>query len=406
MKNLKLNEVMRRLPLYILTMLFFAFGNQHAQAQLLVNEANLINYGNTNINIHGSLHLSANGILHNGSNIYISENFYNNSGGEGFIDIASGKVEFFGENQIIGGNDETFFNHLAFTGTGVKILENNIFIRETLDISDREVATEENTLHVLNTDANSVISNGGYVSSTGDGRFARNMESVNDYDFPLGSAVNTERYRPLTIKPTTSDFMTFHARMVNNIPTTDGFDIAMKDDTISAINENWYHLINQTESNEAVNITFYFDQTEDNTFDGVAQWNVTDGWLPTSEASVNLNPSPNFSAISITDWDDFSTEPFALFIQKRENPINSIEENELYNVRFYPNPVSESLMVEIDETLLQSTLTVYEVTGKKVKTLVLNNLENSINLTEFPKGVYLLNISKETHSLNKRIVVQ
>ncbi|TVR80264.1 MAG: T9SS C-terminal target domain-containing protein [Chitinophagaceae bacterium] len=396
---------------YSLIILSFllVFSIEKTTGQVVINNANLQNFSNTKIHIHGDVYLAANSTILNENYISINGNFINNSGDSALINVPTGIIEFSGDDQFIGGTEITTFNNLHFSGTGIKTLEKDVYVRQILDINDREIATLENKLYLLNTDVNSLITNEGFVSSIGDGRFSRNMESMDSYYFPLGSSDLTERYRPLEITPSSNDFTTFEVRMVNNIPTDDGFDVNQKDnDVIDYVNEDWYHLINQTEGNQAVSLLFFYDEAVDNDFDAIVQWQGVDGWKKTTTATQLQNMPPMFSSLEIQNWADFSSEPFSLAykIQEGEDPINSIT-NVLGNlIDVYPNPATEYLIIKSAENFVNSFLNIYDINGKELKSMKLNGAEKSIQLSDFSKGVYLLTITNDKGVYNNKIVIQ
>jgi hypothetical protein len=54
----------------------------------------------------------------------------------------------------------------------------------------------------------------------------------------------------------------------------------------------------------------------------------------------------------------------------------------------YPNPASENIVFEQNK-INNETLTIYNVTGKLSKTIVLNKLKTKVDITDLNKGLYL-----------------
>ena len=70
----------------------------------------------------------------------------------------------------------------------------------------------------------------------------------------------------------------------------------------------------------------------------------------------------------------------------------------------YPNPATSNLLMEIDEKLLGTQFTVYDVKGKGVMQLTPVNIRSSFDISELTSGVYF--ISSPTLNQKIRIVIQ
>jgi hypothetical protein len=71
-----------------------------------------------------------------------------------------------------------------------------------------------------------------------------------------------------------------------------------------------------------------------------------------------------------------------------------------------PNPASQTLNVYLPNGFENSKLTVFDVLGKEIFTVVLNKLHSSINISKWNSGIYLVRISTETTTQTKRFVKQ
>ncbi|MBL7859265.1 MAG: T9SS type A sorting domain-containing protein, partial [Cyclobacteriaceae bacterium] len=71
------------------------------------------------------------------------------------------------------------------------------------------------------------------------------------------------------------------------------------------------------------------------------------------------------------------------------------------DLKVYPNPVSDKLIIE---TSHDATLSVYDVVGRLRIFHLLNKTSNTIVLDELPHGHYLIKI--ESHDFKKYIKVQ
>lgn len=84
-------------------------------------------------------------------------------------------------------------------------------------------------------------------------------------------------------------------------------------------------------------------------------------------------------------------------LAKLDNQSLSINENSFVdiNILFYPNPINNYLNVKIENKLIDSKYSIFEINGKTIKKGNLKNNLNTINLEQLNKGVYFLKIEKE-----------
>jgi len=81
-----------------------------------------------------------------------------------------------------------------------------------------------------------------------------------------------------------------------------------------------------------------------------------------------------------------------------------ISKNLLKNdFKIYPNPASGNFNIEIDENLIGSKGTIFNLLGQKVKDFDLKSTTTNQTLN---KGIYLLEIEKEGNKSSKRVIVQ
>ena len=90
--------------------------------------------------------------------------------------------------------------------------------------------------------------------------------------------------------------------------------------------------------------------------------------------------------------------------------ITGINEVKLNNsiLKIYPNPANDFINIQIDNINLSEPLTleVYDVTGKKVFISSLTQMQNKLNISDWAKGMYMIEISQNKNSIHKKIIVQ
>jgi len=79
----------------------------------------------------------------------------------------------------------------------------------------------------------------------------------------------------------------------------------------------------------------------------------------------------------------------------------------VFAVEAFPNPVTDVLTVRVHGTSASDgSASLYDATGKLVRTVNLTNNEATINMTGLSSGVYLLNYSDSNHRKSTRITKQ
>ena len=79
--------------------------------------------------------------------------------------------------------------------------------------------------------------------------------------------------------------------------------------------------------------------------------------------------------------------------------IESTQMNELKGISIYPNPVRETLFIQLDEAQQVNTIEVLSIDGKLLKSHSVDGLSSEINVADLKSGMYLLRIrGEETQS--------
>lgn len=234
------------------------------------------------------------------------------------FNAGNSSVELYGntaQNITSTNNTVTTFNNLTLTGTGVandrkKILVNvdaRVSNNGTLNINDRELATDANTFFVLNPATGSVTNNTtvgseGFVSSLTGGYFSRATSSAAGYIFPTGSsAFGITRYRPLQITPSAAAANVYNARLNNYDASTDGYDRTSLENDVCATNDKYYHSIIRSAGATSANITFYYIAAADGAWDKLARWQTgSASWNNFSPASTGASGS--FATVTRNAW--------------------------------------------------------------------------------------------------------
>ena len=88
------------------------------------------------------------------------------------------------------------------------------------------------------------------------------------------------------------------------------------------------------------------------------------------------------------------------------SPIKIIRiENHQSHLKIFPNPTSQILNIELsDDWTSETTLEVYDITGKLVQSHITSNTLNTFDLSHLPNGQYLLKVTNASRVLIQRFV--
>lgn len=324
-KNIKISRVVSA----SLIALFSVYASS-VSAQLVYNNGAIVGIQPTCVVIVKTNSLqNAAGEIHNGGRITIEGDYINddlttgnntnsvfniegNWVNNGTFTADQSLVNLYGGNQFIGGTNQSAFYDLILNGSGVKSLNINSSVSNTLNLNSFELATNTNTMSVLNTSNSAVAFTTGFVSSLGNGRLSWNTNNTNNYLFPVGSSLGTQRFRPVTINPGSSSPHTFAVRMANVDATTEGYDRSVAETAICDINQNFYHLIERTNGSAVADITLTYDQGTDGNWEDNSHWQNVPEWQLMGNPAVGV--SGGLNTIKTTGWNDFSQPAFALAI--------------------------------------------------------------------------------------------
>ena len=99
------------------------------------------------------------------------------------------------------------------------------------------------------------------------------------------------------------------------------------------------------------------------------------------------------------------------FISKADEdvftPLKRLNDFDTDEMKLYPNPtnVSSELNVEVPESMIGGTATLYNTNGVKVKTFKVNNSKESIMTDGLQPGNYFVELNKESLSIRKQVII-
>ncbi|HOT88405.1 MAG TPA: T9SS type A sorting domain-containing protein, partial [Bacteroidales bacterium] len=96
-----------------------------------------------------------------------------------------------------------------------------------------------------------------------------------------------------------------------------------------------------------------------------------------------------------------------------DNTVNTIEQTKNENgITLFPNPASNMVSLNIDSENYQNInnedfeMNVYNMMGKLVKTAVLKQNQNQINMDDLSNGIYMLIVKSKSVTTTKKLIIQ
>ncbi len=301
-------------------------------AQVMVNYGSIIYSANDTIFANGGISNLTDthntgiigGTFRNGGEVYLTGDWTNSAGNTAFTNTnnSSSNTSFtcymIGGNQNIQGTSVTEFHNLELRGTGVKqLFGTNAIVKDTLNLNDRELATNTYTMFVTSPAIPSIQRTSGFVSSLNTGFLQRTTTATAPYLFPVGSSTGTFRFRPVEITPENGSVNDYAVRLANVDATAEGSDISIRQPIISNVNPQFYHQIERKSGVASAAIVVYYDPAQDGAYTSMGHWQNLPQW---EDITANIS-SNNYglSAIRKQSWDFTSPSPaFALISIKHE----------------------------------------------------------------------------------------
>ncbi len=300
-----------------------------AQDVLVVDGGSIFVANNGLITVKGGVVNQNAGTIDNSGDIRVTGDWTNNGGNTMLVNNSQGTVVLDGANQSIKGSDITDFHNLTLAGgSSIKTMELNTNVANVLDLGDEELQTNDNTIFVNNPSPSSIVWNTGFVNSDSLGGYlARATNSTSEYLFPVGSDLLTDVYRPVTLKPASSNANIYGVRLSDEDPNLDNsgtsaagatgpFPTANKGAQIKKVNEDFYYNIHRLTGTDAVEVQVDFFNSDGN-FQTLAQWNGSSSqwekrdfiYSPSTAGSAFNSPDINLTKSVVND---FNTDVFAL----------------------------------------------------------------------------------------------
>lgn len=248
-------------------------------------------------------------------------------------------------DQLIMGTSHTAFFDLTLVGVGKKSITLDDTVKHYLDLTDRELAVDDHTMFVTNSDPLAIHRTSGFVSNLTNGWLNRTTTINSPYLFPVGSSNNFMRYRPVELTTTVEDSISqYEVGFFNYNATNDGYNVHQKDSTICMVDSLYYHKINRVFGKDTVDVTIYFDQLTDGPWNGMANWqyNINNAWGNMKPTSQLYSP---MWGVTKTNWHTWTDLPYALIAKVPD----SIQINGPTQICYSTNPITYDVWGDVND---------------------------------------------------------
>ena len=79
----------------------------------------------------------------------------------------------------------------------------------------------------------------------------------------------------------------------------------------------------------------------------------------------------------------------------QESALSNLNVEKLIDIVLYPNPVTNKLNININDSLLGVSAKIYSLLGQELYSLILDEKQNTVDLSNYQKGIYLINIENK-----------
>jgi gliding motility-associated-like protein len=318
------------------------------------------------------------------------------------FNAGTGRVLLDGPVQGITGIAPSYFYDLELAGTDRKEIQfTDQFVTNTLILNDRELWTDQYTMHIENTNTGAITRTTGFVSSLEAGSLSRKTLNAAPYLFPVGSSQNFPRYRPALIRPTTSFPNTFTVRLVNADPLTDdpgdltdyAKDPLLHDTDICYVNDNYWYKINHPVGTDNADLSLSYYQTvpeDQGAYNGIVQWSTTNSQWENIGTTAYVGPEiggndQDLIFVRKDAVNSFSPEPFTLAYKIPPAPqqfgesVICADVQTTYSVIPNTNATYEFIVDSTEGTIVSTTATSATVIWNDVPFGTINVIETIDN---------------------------
>lgn len=298
---------------------------------VLENEGFIQTYNDGN---PGNFELQNESTVISTGNFKIENDWENN----GSLQIQTGLVEMYGDNQWFLGDSISRFWDLTLTGTDRKEQAQKIRVQSILDITGRELAVHDQTVFIDDANANAIVFDNtfnaeGIISTDEDGLIKKYLNQNEINLVPTGSSQGSFRHRPIKALLTSGDLadtaiITFHHHSPDLI---NAFEVDM-DTSLCRIQNEYFYTFTAANPSNTYQLDFAHYPPTDGLYPDVAQWdNPT--WRVLYDDGDYMDV--NYDYASANNELDFINEHYTLAYRTPPEPFILYDSTECYNEAVY-----------------------------------------------------------------------
>jgi hypothetical protein len=138
---------------------------------------------------------------------------------------------------------------------------------------------------------------------------------------------------------------------------------------------------------------------------GSVTWSIS--WTAPATGAGDLNFNFAGNACNGTGGTD-GDQPNVTSIPLAEAFASSTSDIEAANIKIFPNPINDNFQVKMEEEIVNATLTLFTLTGKKISLSTEKTSSNSLQVdaSQIASGIYLLNLKLNGNTYYKKVVIQ
>lgn len=306
--------------------------------------------------------------------------------------------------QFIGNEIQNFENHASdFEVNEIEInnlsgvnLNSNLEVSNAILFNEGLVfSTMENGLYLQNPSGVLLANESSHVN--GPFFLEVNTTEMTSLNFPVGKE-NAYRPATLTIEQSNANSTWYFAEVIDGEPAE--FTLSSGLEEVSQIR---YYELGQLSENELVSATLTLTLGEDDiAFDATTDSELVRIAKEQSGTWINLGGDiSGFPVGEISTSQEFTD--LGLFIIALENTMR-VDNPNFEGLSIYPNPVQESIHIQLPTHINQIDVVIYDQTGKQVFQEKSVNGNNSINLNHLKQGLYILQVIDGNQVFTKKLL--
>jgi Secretion system C-terminal sorting domain len=138
---------------------------------------------------------------------------------------------------------------------------------------------------------------------------------------------------------------------------------------------------------------------------GVILWQKTYGGTSYDYVNYIIQTSDNGYAIAGNSTSNEGGYDYLVIKLTSDNLLNnSFTKNEIISI--FPNPVKENLTLNLNYFTPSQEIIITDIQGKIIHNQKLEGLSTTLNIRNFKKGIYFLNLIDGTQKTTKKFIVE